>query len=46
MGLVKDIYKRFSQYEDYIQEFSASVYREVVNDQLEGLKLNFVSEKS
>lgn len=46
MGLIKDIYKRFSQHQDFIQEFSASVYREVVSDQLEGLKQNFVSEKS
>ena len=46
MGLIRDIYKRFSQHEDFIQEFSASVYREVVDEQLEGLKLNFVSEKS
>lgn len=46
MGLIKDIYRRFSQHKDFIQEFSATVYREVAVDQLEGLKTTFVSEKS
>ena len=46
MGLIKDIYKRFSQYQSFIREFSETVFQEIVQDQLKDLKLNFTSEKS
>jgi hypothetical protein len=32
LGLVKDIYRKFSQHTDFIQEFSNTVYQEVVGD--------------
>lgn len=32
LGLVKDIYRKFSQHKDFIQEFSSAVYQEVVGD--------------
>ena len=46
MGLIKDIYKRFSQHESFIREFSEAVFQEIVQDQLKDLKVNFTSEKS
>jgi|TARA_B110001450_G_scaffold248491_1_gene264759 hypothetical protein len=32
LGLVKDIYRKFSQHTEFIQEFSNTVYQEVVCD--------------
>ena len=32
MGLIKDIYRKFSQHTDFIQEFSNTVYQEIVGD--------------
>jgi len=46
MGLVKDIFKKFSQHKDFIQNFSNIVYVELIKDQLPDLKTNYTSDKS
>jgi hypothetical protein len=46
LGIVKDIYKKFSHNEGLIKIFSEMIYAEVIKDQLDVLKEKYVSEKS
>jgi len=46
LGLIKDIFKKFHLYHEFMEEFSLMVYQEIVADQLPLLRSCHVSEKS
>ena len=46
LGLIKDIYRKFSYEKEFIQDFSIIVHQEVISDQLSLLKSNYICDKS
>ena len=46
LGLVKSIYSKFSHLKDFISEFSAMVFDDLIKDQLSIMKEKYISQKS
>ena len=46
LGLIKEIFKKFSLEHDFIENLSQIVYQEIIADQLPLLNSNHITEKS
>ena len=46
LGLIKNIFRKFSTQKEFIITFSQMIYDEIIIDQLPNLKTNYISDKS